>query len=178
MLVLLAGTVAALVAGGCKGATPAPEVRIDTVPSLSDTVADQIWTLGEAVTFRLPFATGGDGPLTYSLGPELPPGLTFHRDSLKLAGTPTAAGDYPMRYEVADADDNTADVAVLSFRITVQEPAPPDSAPRFAETLDDVTFTVGDAVRLTLPAANGGQPAAELLPGAGPARTAVRPGHA
>ena len=120
--------------------------------------------MGEAVTFRLPFATGGDGPLTYSLGPELPPGLTFHRDSLKLAGTPTAAGDYPMRYEVADADDNTADVAVLSFRITVQEPAPPDSAPRFAETLDDVTFTVGDAVRLTLPAANGGQPAAELLP--------------
>ena len=158
MLVLLAGTVAALVAGGCKGATPAPEVRIDTVPSLSDTVADQIWTLGEAVTFRLPFATGGDGPLTYSLGPEMPPGLTFHRDSLKLAGTPTAAGDYPMRYEVADADDNTADVAVLSFRITVQEPAPPDSAPRFAETLDDVTFTVGDAVRLTLPAANGGNP--------------------
>ena len=39
MLVLLAGTVAALVAGGCT--TPAPEVRIDTVPSLSDTVADQ-----------------------------------------------------------------------------------------------------------------------------------------
>ena len=158
MLVLLAGTVAALVAGGCRGATPAPEVRIDTVPSLSDTVAGQIWTLGEAVTFRLPFATGGDGPLTYSLGPELPPGLTFHRDSLKLEGTPTAAGDYPMRYEVADADDNTADVAVLSFRITVQEPAPPDSAPRFAETLDDLTFTVGDAVRLTLPAAHGGNP--------------------
>ena len=70
MLVLLAGTVAALVAGGCRGATPAPEFRIDTVPSLSDTVADQTWTLGEAVTFRLPFATGGDGPLTYSLGPE------------------------------------------------------------------------------------------------------------
>ena len=41
MLVLLAGTVAALVAGGCRGATPAPEVRIDTVSSLSDTVADQ-----------------------------------------------------------------------------------------------------------------------------------------
>ena len=158
MLVLLAGTVAALAAGGCRGATSAPELRIDTVPSLSDTVADQIWTLGEAVTFRLPFATGGDGPLTYSLGPELPPGLTFHRDSLKLDGTPTAAGDYPMRYEVADADDNTADVAVLSFRITVQEPAPPDSAPRFAETLDDLTFTVGDAVRLTLPAAHGGNP--------------------
>ena len=159
MLLLLAAV--ALAAGGCRGATPAAPaapVRIDTVPSFSDRVADQTWTLGEAVTFRLPFATGGEGSLTYSLGPELPPGLTFHRGSLKLAGTPTAVGDYPMRYEVADSDDSRADVAVLDFRITVQEPVPPDSAPRFAQRLDDLSFTVGDAVNLTLPAATGGDP--------------------
>ena len=110
------------------------------------------------MTFRLPFATGGEGTLTYSLGPELPPGLRFHGDSLKIEGTPTAVGDYPMRYEVADADDNRADVAVLDFLITVQEPLPADSAPRFTQRLDDHAFTVGDAVSLTLPAATGGNP--------------------
>ena len=158
VLALLAGVIAALAAGGCSGATPSEPVRIDTVPVFSDSVADQTWTLAEAVTFRLPFATGGEGALTYSLGPRLPPGLTFHRSSLKLAGTPTVVGDYPMRYEVADSDDNRADVAVLEFRITVQEPVPADSAPRFTERLDDLTFTVGDAVHLTLPAAIGGNP--------------------
>ena len=158
MLAFLAGVFAALVTGGCEGATPSAPVRIDTVPSFSDTVADQIWTLREAVAFRLPFATGGEGALTYSLGPELPPGLTFQANSLKLAGTPTAIGDYPMRYEVADSDDNRADVDVLEFRITVREPVPADSAPRFAERLDDLSFTVGDTVNLTLPAATGGDP--------------------
>ena len=160
MLALLAGVITALVTGGCNEAAPsAPApVRIDTVPVFSDTVSDQTWTLGEAVTFRLPFATGGEGSLTYSLGPELPPGLTFHGNSLKLAGTLTAVGDYPMRFQVADSDDNRADVDVLDFRITVRQPAPPDSAPRFAQRQDDLSFTVGDAVNLTLPAATGGNP--------------------
>ena len=65
-----------------------------------------------------------------------------------------------MRYRVADADDNDADRDgdVLSFRITVQEPAPPDTAPRFAQPVADLFVLVGEAVSLTLPAATGGNP--------------------
>ena len=156
---MFAAAVACLAAAGCRGATSAPAAA-DSAPRFADAVVDQTWTVGAAVRFRLPFATGGDGPLSYSLGPELPPGLAFHRDRLRLDGTPTAAGGYPMRYRVADADDNDADrdADVLSFRITVQEPAPPDTAPRFAQPVADLFVLVGEAVSLTLPAATGGNP--------------------
>ena len=157
---MFAAAVACLAAAGCRGATSAPAAA-DSAPRFADAVVDQTWTVGAAVRFRLPFATtGGDGPLSYSLGPELPPGLAFHQDRLRLDGTPTAAGVYPMRYRVADADDNDADrdADVLSFRITVQEPAPPDTAPRFAQPVADLFVLVGEAVSLTLPAATGGNP--------------------
>ena len=156
---MFAAAVACVVASGCRGATSAPAAA-DSAPRFVDAVVDQTWTLGAAVRFRLPSATGGDGRLSYSLGPELPPGLAFQRDRLRIDGTPTAAGVYPMRYRVTDADDNDADRDgdVLTFRITVQEPAPPDTAPRFAQPLADLFLLVGEAVSLTLPAAAGGNP--------------------
>ena len=156
---VLAGAFACLLLAGCSGATSA-SAAADSAPRFTDAVVDQAWTLGAAVRFRLPFATGGDGPLSYSLGPELPPGLAFHRERLRLDGTPTAAGVYPMRYRVTDADDNDADrdADELTFLIAVQEPAPPDTAPRFAQPLDDLFFVLGEAVSLTLPAAAGGNP--------------------
>ena len=159
VLLLFAAAVACLAAAGCRGATSAPAAA-DSAPRFVDAVVDQTWTLGAAVRFRLPSATGGDGRLSYSLGPELPPGLAFQRDRLRIDGTPTAAGVYPMRYRVTDADDNDADRDgdVLTFRITVQEPAPPDTAPRFAQPLADLFLLVGEAVSLTLPAAAGGNP--------------------
>ena len=153
---MFAAAVACVVASGCRGATSAPAAA-DSAPRFVDAVVDQTWTLGAAVRFRLPSATGGDGRLSYSLGPELPPGLAFQRDRLRIDGTPTAAGVYPMRYRVTDADDNDADRDgdVLTFRITVQEPAPPDTAPRFAQPVVDLFLLVGEAVSLTLPAATG-----------------------
>ena len=156
---MFAAAVACVVASGCRGATSAPAAA-DSAPRFVDAVVDQTWTLGAAVRFRLPSATGGDGRLSYSLGLELPPGLAFQRDRLRIDGTPTAAGVYPMRYRVTDADDNDADRDgdVLTFRITVQEPAPPDTAPRFAQPLADLFLLVGEAVSLTLPAATGGNP--------------------
>ena len=156
---LLGGAVACLAAAGCSGATSA-RAAADSAPRFVDAVVDQTWTVGNAVRFRLPFATGGDGPLTYSLGPELPPGLTLHWDRLRLDGTPTAAGVYPMRYRVADADDDDSDrdADVLTFRITVQEPPPPDTAPSFAQPVADLLFLVGEAVSVTLSAASGGNP--------------------
>lgn len=40
----------------------------------SETIPDQNWTQSWPVALTLPEATGGNGPLTYSLSPQLPGG--------------------------------------------------------------------------------------------------------
>ena len=131
----------------------------DTAPAFAVTVADQTYTEGEAVSpLPLPAASGGNGTLSYSLAPTVP-GLTFAAATRTLSGTPTSAGSYAMTYQAVDGDNNTAasDAATLSFTITVQEPEPPDTAPAFAVTVADQTYTEGEAVSpLTLPEASGG----------------------
>ena len=131
----------------------------DTAPAFAGTVADQTYTEGAAVSpLTLPEASGGNGTLSYSLAPTVP-GLTFTAATPTLSGTPTSAGSYAMTYQAVDGDANTAasDAATLSFTITVQEPEPPDTAPAFAGTVADQTYTEGEAVSpLTLPVASGG----------------------
>ena len=100
------------------------EPEPDTAPSFTGTVADQSYTVGEAIApLTLPAASGGEGPLSYSLRPPVP-GLTFDPVTRVLSGTPTTAGTYDVEYRVEDADANTAasDADVLTFTITVQEP--------------------------------------------------------
>ena len=139
--------------------TAGPRGPSDTAPTFAGTIADQSYTEGEAVSpLTLPEASGGNGTLSYSLTPSVP-GLTFTAATRALSGTPTAAGTYNMTYWAVDGDDNTAasDAATLSFTITVQEPEPPDTAPAFAVTVADQTYTEGVAIGpLTLPEASGG----------------------
>ena len=54
----------------------------------------------------LPAATGGDGTLTYSLGPRIP-GLSFDPATRRLTGTPTHPGFDSMTYTVTDEDGDT-----------------------------------------------------------------------
>ena len=101
----------------------------DTAPAFTDTVNDQTYTEGEAVSpLTLPEASGGDGPLSYSLTPTVP-GLTFAAAKRTLSGAPTSAGSFDMTYQVIDGDDNTtaSDAATLTFTITVQPAATPYS---------------------------------------------------
>ena len=80
---------------------------------------DQTYTVGTAISaLTLPEATGGDGPLTYSLSPAVP-GLTFNATASvrRLTGTPTAAGTYDMTYRVRDTDGDTD---LLTFAIMVE----------------------------------------------------------
>ena len=101
---------------------PEPE-EPDTAPSflgeletLSFSVGARIWPV------FLPEATGGDGPLTYSLDPMmLPPGLNYHPDFRVIFGTPLAEGDYEVTYLVEDSDDNhdPSDSAAFEFVISV-----------------------------------------------------------
>ena len=80
---------------------------------------DQTYTVGTAIAaLTLPEATGGDGPLTYSLTPAVP-GLSFNATASvrRLTGTPTAAGTYNMTYTVRDVDGDTDS---LTFTIAVE----------------------------------------------------------
>ena len=123
-LVLLAGA-AALLAAGCTPATPILPER-DTAPSFVAPVADQTYTVGEAIAaLILPQAQGGNGELSYTLEPAVP-GLRFDPGTRVLAGTPSLAGSYGMSYRAEDGDDNRAasDAATASFTITVEEAEP------------------------------------------------------
>ena len=123
LTVIAALAVVVVVVSGCSGSTPVPP---DVPPTFSETVDDQSYTVGEAIqSLTLPAATGGDGTLTYSLGPMIPDGLTFDAATRTLSGTPTTAGTYVMTYTVADADDNSDDTDTAEFTITVRE-APTD----------------------------------------------------
>ncbi|MDE0003504.1 MAG: hypothetical protein OXQ29_12500, partial [Rhodospirillaceae bacterium] len=93
----------------------------DTQPSFAvgSGPGDQSYTIGTAISaLTLPTASGGDGPLTYSLSPEVP-GLSFNATATvrRLTGTPTAAGTYDMVYRARDTD---GDSDSLTFTITVE----------------------------------------------------------
>lgn len=136
------------------------------------TVADQTYTVGEAITtLTLPAASGG-GTVSYSLTPTVP-GLTFTAATRTLSGTPTSAGSYAMRYQAVDGDSNTAvsDAASLNFTIVVD---PSDTLPSFEiyaltscgevfgvsldgryKELFDTTIICGDELKLGLDVENG-----------------------
>ena len=115
----------ALVLAGCEGVTPAKEPA-DTAPRFRGEAASQTYKeLAPIEPLTLPRATGGNGNLSYSLGPEVPPGLRFDSGTRLLTGTPQLAGSglrtYDMTYRVEDSDDNesSSDAATLKFKITV-----------------------------------------------------------
>ena len=159
MLVVAAALVVAFASAGCKQATPVTPVApvADTAPAFADTsgVADQVYAVGEAIgALTLGEASGGNGPLTYSLEPTVP-GLAFDANTRMLSGTPTTAGSYEMTYQVHDGDANTAagDADSQTFTITVREA---DVAPSFATGVADQIYVEGDGVALVLPEAGAG----------------------
>ena len=137
----------------------APAAEAQDTPSFEGaTVANQMYEAGVAIeALELPAASGGNGDLTYALGP-LPPGLEFDAASRILSGTPSDVVIFPekvfflMTYEVTDADGATA---ILTFNISVEEE---DVAPSFdGVTVADQMFSAGAAIEaLELPAASSG----------------------
>ena len=98
----------------------------DVAPSFGDTVAGLTFTAEHEIEpLILPAATGGNGPLTYTLTSEPAglAGLTFDPATRVLSGTPARAGRLTFTYVARDADANRelSDAAVLTFAMTVQE---------------------------------------------------------
>ena len=128
------------------------DIAVDGIPSFgSTTISDKTWTQNEAITaFTLPTASGGDTPVTYTLSPSLPAGVSKNAIH-EVSGTPTGhqtATTYT--WKAADAD---GDAVELTFTITIAE----DLAPSFLATISDKTWTQNKAIpAFTLPTATGG----------------------
>ena len=75
------------------------------VPTASDDGASiPEFISGQPVdAFTLPSATGGTAPLTYTLSPELPAGLSFDAATRTISGTPQSEGSPVYIYTVTDA---------------------------------------------------------------------------
>ena len=119
------------------------EIEVDTMPSFEgETVADESYRTGEDIgVLGLPVASSGDGPLVYSLSPEVP-GLTFDAGSRTLSGTPTVAGTYEMTYRVEDSDTNMeeSDAEELTFTVYVE-------LTFAAVAARQTTFTAGEEIK-------------------------------
>ena len=123
----------------------------DLSPSFSTTIGNKTWTQNKAITaFTLPTATGGDTPLSYTISPALPSGLSKNA-SHEVSGTPT--GHQTATTYTWKATDTDGDAAELTFSITIAE----DLSPSFSTTIANQTWTQNQAITaLTLPTATGG----------------------
>ncbi len=138
-------------------------ITANPVPTFgSETVEDQTWVNGSAVTLTLPQATGGNGTLTYSIertgsGEEgLPAGLDFTASTREISGTLNVRGQLPVTatytYKVTDDDGDTD---TRTFSITIEA----DTEPSFGgQSIPDQIYIQGTTANLpvTLPAATGG----------------------
>ena len=93
-------------------------VAPDSMPTFSDTVADQSYRVSTAIVdLVLPAASAGDGELQYALTPAPPPGLVLDIATRTVSGTPTAqAGSAQYTWTATDED---GDAATLTFAIQV-----------------------------------------------------------
>ena len=133
-----------LVMFGCSKSSPVGPLQFQ------GSVNDQTYATSRSVTLVLPAASGGNGPLNYSLRPMIP-GLTFDADERTLSGTPTEAGTHRMTYMVMDGRTN----AVRTFTITIEQATPGGLTSRYrgrgdqvfalnpeGENLDDEFYTL------------------------------------
>ena len=85
-------------------------------------IADQSFPRGQPIApWILPEAVGGVSPISYSLNPALPTGLSFVALTRTISGTPTEVTSAPLRFTYT-AIDSVGDAASSQFNIEVHSP--------------------------------------------------------
>lgn len=93
-----------------------PPAPILAVTFGAETIANQTYAVGTAIANLIaPVATGGRGPLAYTLTPLIA-GLVFNPTTRTLSGTPTVAVTETIVYKAMDADGR---MACINFNIVV-----------------------------------------------------------
>ena len=115
---------------GSSAPWPTPiSIEVQAPPPI-ELVASHLYEVGKAIAPVLfPAAPIGLGtpPLTYSLSPELPAGLTFDSATRTLSGTPTAAAEaQPYIYTVTDVNGSSGS---WPAPIIIEVVPPPIDAP-------------------------------------------------
>ncbi|MDE2834978.1 MAG: S8 family serine peptidase [Bacteroidota bacterium] len=108
--------------GGSFNETVVPiraSFRIQTPLHFAQMVAAQLFILGQSVTpLVLPEAVGGVSPISYSLVPVLPTGLTFDTVTRTISGTPTEITMSPVTLTYT-ATDAAGDMVSMMFNVEV-----------------------------------------------------------
>ena len=82
-------------------------------------ITDQSFLEGQTIVpLILPEATGGDPPISYSLMPGLPAGLSFESSTRTIHGTPVEITAAPVAYTYT-ATDASGNIASLRFTIEI-----------------------------------------------------------
>ena len=94
----------------------------DPMPTFgSAAVGNQVYAINTAISpLQLPEATDGNAPLTYSLTPALPLGLTFNAGTRRITGTPTQIRSVTTYTYLVTDDDGDTDS--LTFTLRVRDP--------------------------------------------------------
>ena len=116
----------------------------------TDTIADQSWTVGTAVSVSAPATEDGASPITYAISPALPAGVTLDTSTGGISGTPTATAD-ATDYTLTATDDNgieatttfSASVAASGGMADTAPAAPTDLSITVTATGATVSFTAG-----------------------------------
>ena len=120
-----------------------------------ESIDDQTWPIGRAIQpLTLPAAAGGLLPLTYTLRPALPDGVSFDPSTRRISGAPTVAQTATTYTYTATDSDTPADMATLTFTIAVS-----GELTFGGGNIEDRTYSTGlEIAPLQLPAAAGGDP--------------------